>query len=83
MAQILVIQVTNSARFMEALSNGPLLAEELPGPFSKVAARVRETNNFNRDLGSHWRIRGRNVHVPDRITGRRMRAVLYRLVMEL
>ncbi len=70
-----------SLGIIEALSSGPKFAYEFDGPIFRVATRIHDINVYYKRLGSHWRIRGRRVHVPDS-SGRRVPEMLYRLVME-
>ena len=74
--------VSMTATIMSLLNEGPLLAGELPSPIGKLASRIRAVNRFNEHIHSHWRVRGRKVHIICPVTGRRLRSVLYRLVME-
>ena len=66
---------------MDALSEGPKFAEELPGPKYQLADRINAVNDFHRNIGSHWRIQGTPLH-PLRMGQRRL-CVLYQLVMEV
>lgn len=66
---------------VDLLSNGPCLAEELPGPRYLLVDRIRSVNVRYKRMGSHWKIMGRWVHAP--IGGQRTRTKMYSLVMEV
>jgi hypothetical protein len=73
--------LNHTLELMSLLADGPKLGYELPGPWYRVSNRIRDCNTAYAKQGSHWRIRGRWVRVPDS-SGRRVRTMLYRMVLE-
>ena len=64
----------------EALSEGPKMASELPGPRYMLADRIVSLNKHWEKIGSHWRIRGERLTIW---TGQTFeRTIRYHFVME-
>ena len=73
--------LSHTLELMDLLADGPKMAYELPGPSYRLSNRIRDCNTAYRKQGSHWRIRGRRVGVPDS-SGRRVPTMLYTMVRE-